>query len=74
MSPIPADLRKVADAAKGFLPADEADALYEVAWEMAPVGPLLEVGSYCGKSTTFLGAAAQARGGVLFTVDHHHGS
>jgi MMP 1-O-methyltransferase len=67
-------LRRVADAAKGFLPDDEADALYDAAWAMAPHGPILEVGTYCGKSTTFLGAAAQARGGVVFTVDHHHGS
>jgi len=72
--PMPAELRKVADAAKGFLPADEADALYDVAWSAAARGPIVEVGTYCGKSTTFLGAAAKARGGVVFTVDHHHGS
>jgi predicted O-methyltransferase YrrM len=41
---------------------------------MAPYGPLLEVGTYCGKSATFLGAAAKARGGVVVTVDHHRGS
>jgi predicted O-methyltransferase YrrM len=73
-SPMPAVLRAVADAAKGFLPPDEADALYDAAWAMAPVGPLLEVGTYCGKSATFLGAAARPRGGVVFTVDHHRGS
>ena len=71
---MPAELRRVADEAKGFLPADEADALYDAAWAIAPVGPILEVGTYCGKSTTFLGAAAKARGGLVFTVDHHHGS
>jgi predicted O-methyltransferase YrrM len=71
---MPAELRKVADAAKGFLPDDEADALYDAAWAMAPRGPILEVGTYCGKSATFLGAAAQLRGGIVFTVDHHHGS
>jgi predicted O-methyltransferase YrrM len=72
--PMPAELRKVADAAKGFLPDDEADALYDAAWAMAPRGPILEVGTYCGKSATFLGAAAKANGGIAFTVDHHHGS
>src|SRR5881397_4065104 len=72
--PMPAALRSVADAAKGFLPPDEADALYDAAWAMAPYGPLLEVGTYCGKSATFLGAAAKARGGVAVTVDHHRGS
>jgi predicted O-methyltransferase YrrM len=72
--PMPAELRRVADAAKGFLPPDEADALYDAAWAMAPIGPLLEVGTYCGKSATFLGAAARGRGGPVFTVDHHRGS
>ena len=72
--PVPAELRAVSDAAKGFLPADEADALYDAAWAMAPYGPLLEVGTYCGKSATFLGAAAKQRGGLAVTVDHHRGS
>jgi MMP 1-O-methyltransferase len=72
--PMPTDLRAIADRAKGFLPDDEADALYDAAWAMAPGGAMLEVGTYCGKSATFLGAAAKARGGVVFTVDHHRGS
>jgi predicted O-methyltransferase YrrM len=67
-------LKKVADAAKGFLPEDEAEALYDAAWAVAPVGPILEVGTYCGKSATWLGAAAKARGGRVVTVDHHRGS
>jgi predicted O-methyltransferase YrrM len=71
---MPAGIRRVADAAKGFLPDDEAAALYDVAWEMAPLGPILEVGTYCGKSATWLGAAAQLRGGHVFSVDHHRGS
>ena len=75
MSPsMPAELREVAAAAKGFLPDDEADALYDAAYAMASRGPILEVGTYCGKSATFLGAAAKASGGIVFTVDHHHGS
>jgi predicted O-methyltransferase YrrM len=32
------------------------------------------VGSYCGKSALWLGAACRAEGGVLFSVDHHRGS
>src|SRR3954447_17617027 len=71
---MPAELRAVAEAAKGFLPLDEAQALYEVAWEAAPRGVILEVGTYCGKSATYLGAAAAARGGHVVTVDHHRGS
>ncbi|HEU5034631.1 MAG TPA: class I SAM-dependent methyltransferase [Mycobacteriales bacterium] len=72
--PMPAELRRVADAAKGFLPPDEAAALYDAAWATARRGPLLEVGTYCGKSATYLGAAARARGGHVVTVDHHRGS
>ncbi|MDQ1696025.1 MAG: 1-O-methyltransferase [Frankiaceae bacterium] len=71
---MPDVLRRVADAAKGFLPPLEADALYDAAWAMAPQGPLLEVGTYCGKSAVYLGAAAQQRGGHVLTVDHHRGS
>ena len=37
-------------------------------------GALLEVGTYCGKSSVYLGAAARSLGRVLFTVDHHRGS
>jgi predicted O-methyltransferase YrrM len=73
-TPMPAELRAVADAAKGFLPPAEAEALYDAAWAMAPFGPILEVGTYCGKSATWLGTAAKARGGHVVTVDHHRGS
>jgi predicted O-methyltransferase YrrM len=73
-TPMPAHLRAVADSAKGFLPPQEAQALYDAAWAMAPHGVLLEVGTYCGKSATWLGAAARSRGGRVVTVDHHRGS
>ena len=55
------------------MPSDEGLALYEAALA-APDGPFLEVGSYCGRSTLFIGAAVAERGGVLFAVDHHRGS
>jgi predicted O-methyltransferase YrrM len=67
-------LREVAEAAIGFMPPDEGLALYRVGLGAAPVGPLLEVGSYCGKSGVYLGAAAQEQKTVLFTIDHHRGS
>jgi predicted O-methyltransferase YrrM len=67
-------LKRVADAAKGFMPEAEAEALYDAAWAAAPDGPILEIGSYCGKSATWLGAAAKARGGTVVTIDHHRGS
>ena len=65
--------RALAEAARGFMPPEEGLALYEAAMA-APDGPLLEVGSYCGRSALFLGAAAAERGTVLFAVDHHRGS
>lgn len=64
----------VARAAKGFMPDDEGQALHEAGIDGARVGPLLEIGSYCGKSAVYLGSAARERATVLFTIDHHHGS
>jgi predicted O-methyltransferase YrrM len=67
-------LLEVARAAKGFMPDDEGLALYAAAVEAGRHGPLLEIGSYCGKSAVYLGAAARITGTVVFTVDHHRGS
>lgn len=66
----------VARAAKGFMPDDEGMALHEAGLRAAVsgTGPLLEIGTYCGKSAVYLGAAAAAGGTVLFTIDHHRGS
>lgn len=61
-------------AAPGFLPEDEGLFLYDAAWAALPYGPVLEIGTYCGKATIYLGAAALARGGLVVTVDHHRGS
>ena len=63
----------VAAETKGFLPDDEAAALRTAATE-AGAGLWLEIGTYCGKSTLHLGAAARGCGAELVTVDHHHGS
>src|SRR6267154_5981196 len=67
-------LRKAAEAARGFMPPDEGLALYDAAAATAIEGPFLEIGSYCGKSAVYLGAAARERDTVLFSVDHHRGS
>ncbi|WP_421121883.1 class I SAM-dependent methyltransferase [Aquihabitans daechungensis] len=59
------------------MPTEEGDALWDAALEAAaavPDQPFLEVGSYCGKSTIWLGAAAQATDTILFALDHHRGS
>ena len=67
-------LEAAAKAARGFMPTDEGLALYDSATAAAVDGPLLEVGSYCGKSAIYLGAAAATLGRLLFAVDHHRGS
>jgi MMP 1-O-methyltransferase len=67
-------LLEIARAVKGFMPEDEGLALHEAALVGARLGPLLEIGTYCGKSAVYLGAAARASDTVLFTVDHHRGS
>ncbi|MEX0666554.1 MAG: class I SAM-dependent methyltransferase [Acidimicrobiia bacterium] len=58
----------------GFMPDHEGIALHDAGLEAGAIGPLLEVGTYCGKSAVYLGAAARERGTVLYTVDHHRGS
>ncbi len=64
-----------AEVARGFMPPDEGLALHEAALGADPtLGPMLEIGSYCGKSAIYLGAAAAATGTVLFALDHHRGS
>jgi predicted O-methyltransferase YrrM len=67
-------LEAAARAAKGFMPHDEGMALYRAGLDAGRLGPLLEIGSYCGKSAIYLGAAAGEMGQVLFTIDHHRGS
>ena len=70
-------LRAHALAATGFMPPDEGDALYEAAVAAGRALPglaFLEVGSYCGRSTVWLGGAARECGTVVFAVDHHRGS
>ena len=59
------------------MPPDEGDALFEAACAAGvavPGLPFLEVGSYCGRSTVWLGAAARQCDTVVFAVDHHRGS
>ncbi|MEU3988704.1 class I SAM-dependent methyltransferase [Streptomyces platensis] len=63
------------EAAKGFMPVDEGLALYAAAAEAAALGlPLVEVGTYCGRSTILLADAARSAGVLAVTVDHHRGS
>jgi MMP 1-O-methyltransferase len=68
------DLLDAARAAIGFMPDDEGLALHDAGRTAAATGPLLEIGTYCGKSAVYLGAAARDGGTLLFTIDHHRGS
>jgi predicted O-methyltransferase YrrM len=68
------DLLAAAEAAPGFMPAEEGRALYEAALAVTVPGPLLEIGSWMGKSALYLAAAARETGRQVVTVDHHRGS
>ncbi len=74
LPPAVARLFALAEQVTGFMPADEGRALYHAAVTHLRDGVAVEIGTYCGKSTVMLGAAAQQTGGVLYTIDHHHGS
>lgn len=71
---LPDDVAAVLRDTKGFMPQDEGLLLHRVALDRLPHGPVLEVGTYCGRSALHLGAAAREVGGTVFTVDHHRGS
>jgi predicted O-methyltransferase YrrM len=62
------------DKVKGFLDEEEGRYLYEIALEASRMGPCLEIGSYCGKSTLYLGTGCRENNGILFSIDHHRGS
>ncbi|HUC35642.1 MAG TPA: class I SAM-dependent methyltransferase [Acidimicrobiales bacterium] len=66
---------------RGFMPDDEGEALFEAALRAgradlpaAKPATFVEIGAWCGKSTVYIGAAAEATGAVLLSVDHHRGS
>jgi MMP 1-O-methyltransferase len=79
-----ARVRAVVEAARqtrGFMPDDEGEALLLAALRAGRSAPdesapatLVEIGAWCGKSSLYLGAAAEATGAVVFSIDHHRGS
>lgn len=75
---LPVESLDLAENTPGFMPVDEGLALHRFAAEQLAgygrQGLALEIGSYCGKSTIYLGTAARATGGLVVTLDHHHGS
>src|SRR5580658_5806563 len=65
----------------GFMPDDEGEALWAAALRAgqadlpaAAPATFVEIGAWCGKSTVYLGAAAEATGAALLSIDHHRGS
>jgi predicted O-methyltransferase YrrM len=72
------ELRRDALATPGFLSESEGRSLQDAAFAAtrSGLGPLLEIGSYLGRSTLFLAAGIAAAGAstVLYSLDHHHGS
>ena len=70
-------LFSLARHAAGFMPDDEGEALYLAALRAGATfrdATFVEIGAWCGKSTVYIGAAAEETGAVLFSLDHHHGS
>ncbi len=70
-------LFSLARAAKGFMPDGEGEALYLAALRAGAsfeLATFVEIGAWCGKSTVYLGAAAEETDAVLFSLDHHRGS
>ncbi len=75
------DLLQAARRTRGFMPDDEGEALFRAACragqeKIADAQPptFVEIGAWCGKSTVYLGAAAEVTGAVLLSIDHHRGS
>ena len=67
------NLKKI-EKIKGFMPANEGKALLRWAEKFSNFGPILEIGTYCGKSSLYLALGAQKTGQYVFTIDHHQGS
>jgi predicted O-methyltransferase YrrM len=66
--------QKLLSEVKGFLDEEEGMCLYETALAASRMGPCLEIGSYCGKSTVYLATACKKNSSILFSIDHHRGS
>ena len=67
---LPIDINTV----KGFLDPIEGEALYLYAKQYVRNEPCLEIGSYCGKSSVYLGSAVKENSQKLYSIDHHKGS
>jgi predicted O-methyltransferase YrrM len=68
------NIKELIDNIKGFLDEEEGIHLYELALQVCKTAPCLEIGSYCGKSSVYLGNACKEKNSILFSIDHHRGS
>ena len=59
---------------KGFLSPKESKKLQELFQKVHKLGPILEIGTYCGKSAINFAEVAEKFNGLVFSVDHHTGS
>jgi len=59
---------------KGFMDDQEAQRLFEISLMAAENGPIVEIGSYCGKSAYIIGTACQKQESILYSIDHHQGN
>lgn len=65
---------KIWENIKGFMAKEEAAHLHDLACELSRKGPIVEIGSYCGKSAYVIGSACKKNSSILYSVDHHKGS
>ena len=62
------------DNLKGFMPKHEGIALTKWSEKFSSIGPIMEIGSYCGKSAIYLSKGAILNDQLVYTIDHHFGS
>ena len=62
------------DKLKGFMPQHEGIALTKWSEKFSSIGPIMEIGSYCGKSAIYLSKGAILNDQLVYTIDHHFGS
>lgn len=69
-------LSELVGSTKGFMPRDEGMALALSLYncDLDARYPAVEIGSYIGLSTIYLGTAAKLQSRALISVDHHRGS
>ena len=62
------------DKLKGVMPKHEGIALTKWSEKFSSIGPIMEIGSYCGKSAIYLSKGAILNDQLVYTIDHHFGS